>query len=150
MRRKGFGTNNANILLIGLLIVGWITAYVVMPSDFDGDGPFYTEAFEFNSEGLPFISKVDLKFLGMTVFVLETRENMGPAPGTVFVLKSRSGKIRWTRLGPADIGRIRLEDHSARWFLPGGWVIQIKPEYTGFGELFVSPFGNFRFFYHRW
>jgi hypothetical protein len=66
------------------------------------------------------------------------------------VLKSRSGKIRWTRVGPADIGRIRLEDHSARWFLPGGWVITIKPEYTGFGELYVSPLGNFRFFYHRW
>jgi len=149
MRRKG-SSNRLNLLLAGLVLVGWATAYLVLPGDSGGDGPFYTEAFEFDSEGLPFISKVDLEVLGFTLFVLESRENLGPAPGTVFVLKSRSGKIRWTRVGPADIGRIRLEPGSSRWFLPGGWVIQIKPEYTGFGEMYVSPFGNFRFFYHDW
>jgi len=149
MRRKG-STVRLNFLVIGLLLVAWMAAYLLLPGDSGGDGPFYTEAFEFDSQGLPFISKVDLEFLGFTVFVLESRENLGPAPGTVFVLKSRSGRVRWTRVGPADIGRIRLEQHSARWFLPGGWVIQIKPEYTGFGEMYVSPLGNFRFFYHRW
>jgi len=149
MRRKG-SIKGLNILLIGLLMAGWIAAYILLPGDSGGDGPFSTQAFEFDAAGLPFISKVDLEFLGFTVFVLESRENLGPAPGTVFVLKSRDGKIRWTRVGPADIGRIRLEKHSARWFLPGGWVIQIKPEYTGFGEMYVSPLGNFRFFYHRW
>jgi len=149
MRRKG-STVRLNFLVIGLLLAAWMAAYLLLPGDSGGDGPFYTEAFEFDSQGLPFISKVDLEFLGFTVFVLESRENLGPAPGTVFVLKSRSGRVRWTRVGPADIGRIRLEQHSARWFLPGGWVIQIKPEYTGFGEMYVSPLGNFRFFYHRW
>ena len=149
MRRKG-STVRLNFLAIGLLLAGWVTAYLLLPGDSGGDGPFYTDAFEFDSEGLPFISKVNLELLGFTVFVLESRENQGPAPGTVFVLKSRSGRVRWTRVGPADIGRIRLEQHSTRWFLPGGWVIQIKPEYTGFGELYVSPLGNFRFFYHRW
>lgn len=148
MRRKGT-SSRFNLLLAGLLL-GWVVGYSVLPGNSGGDGPFYTEAFEFDSEGLPFISKVNLEFLGVTVFVLESRENLGPAPGTVFVLKSRSGKIRWARVGPADIGRIRLEHGSAHWFLPGGWVIQIKPEYTGFGELYVSPLGNFRFFYHRW
>lgn len=149
MRRKR-GGNGFNILIISLLVIGWVAAYFILPGDSAGDGPFYTEAFEFDANGLPFISKVDLEFLGLTVFVLESRENMGPAPGTVFVLKSRSGKIRWTRVGPADIGRIRLEHDSAEWFLPGGWAVQIKPEYTGFGEMYISPLGNFRFFYHRW
>lgn len=149
MRRKGVG-NRFNFLMIILLLAGWLAAYFLLPGDAAGDGPFYAEAFEFDSEGLPFISKVDLEFLGITLFQLESRENLGPAPGTVFVLKSRSGEILWTRVGPPDIGRIRLEHDSAKWFLPGGWVVQIKPEYTGFGEMYISPLGNFRFFYHNW
>lgn len=149
MRRKG-GSYRLNVLIISLLLAGWFAAYWLMPADSPGDGPFYTEAFEFDSEGLPFISKVDLQVLGFTLFVLESRANFGPAPGTVFVLKSRSGKIRWTRVGPPDIGHIRLEHDSSRWFPPGGWVVQIKPEYTGFGEMYISPLGNFRFFYHKW
>lgn len=149
MRRKG-GSYRLNLLILSLLAAGWLAAYLLLPEESAGDGPFYTEAFGFDSEGLPFISKVDLDILGFTLFVLESRENLGPAPGTVFVLKSRSGKVRWTRVGPPDIGRIRLEDDSARWFLPGGWVVEIKPEYTGFGEMYISPLGNFRFFYHTW
>ncbi len=58
--------------------------------------------------------------------------------------------IRWTRLGAPELGLIRLEDTSARWFIPGGWVVRMKPEYVGGGELYVSPLGGFRFFYHRW
>ena len=149
MHNRGLG-NKFNIFVLTVLIIAWVTAYFVLPGDPASDGPFYSTPFEFDSNGLPFISKVDLQFIGYTVFVLESRENMGPAPGTVFVLKTRDGEILWTRLGPADIGRIRLEKNSAHWFLPGGWVIEIKPEYTGFGELYVSPIGNFRFFYHRW
>jgi len=149
MRRKGSG-NSFKVLMIILLIVGWVTAYFLLPGQSGGDGPFYTEKFEFDTNGLPFLSEVDLEFLGVKVFVLESRENQGPAPGTVFVLKDRNDQILWTRLGPPDIGRIRLGEGSARWFLPGGWVIRMKPEYTGFGEIYVSPLGNFRFFYHNW
>lgn len=149
MRRKGT-TTSLNFLIIGLLVVAWLAAYILLPVNSEGDGPFYTQAFEFDSEGLPLISKVDLEMLGIPLFVLESRENLGPAPGTVFVLKSTSGEIRWTRVGPPDIGRIRLEQGSAKWFLPGGWVVAIKPEYTGFGEMYISPLGNFRFFYHTW
>ena len=105
---------------------------------------------QFFKESLPFLSKTQLKILGVTVFVLESRENLGPSPGTVFILRNRDGSIRWTRLGAPEIGLIRLEDTSARWFLPGGWVVRMKPEYTGGGELYISPLGGFRFFYHRW
>ncbi len=149
MRRKGSG-NGFKYLLAGLLIAGWVTAYITMPRQSRLDGPFYTEPFGFDASTLPFLSKTDLEVFGFTLFVLESRENHGPAPGTVFVLKNRDGRILWTRLGAPELGRIRLEKKSARWFLPGGWVIDIKPEYTGSGEIYVSPLGNFRFFYHRW
>ncbi len=84
------------------------------------------------------------------MFVLESRENLGAAPGTVFVLRNTSGRILWTRLGAPELGIIRLEEKSAHWFIPGGWVVRLKPEYTGDGEMYVSPLGEFRFFFHRW
>lgn len=137
-------------LVSGLLLAGWIAAYIALPRLSSLDGPFNAEPFGFDSSGLPIISKTELEFLGITVFVLESRENLGAAPGTVFVLKNRDGTIRWTRVGAPELGHIRLEETSARWFLPGGWVIRMKPEYTGSGELYVSPLGEFRFFFHRW
>lgn len=149
MRRKGFG-NGFKYLVTGLIIAVWATAYVAMPRLSPLHGPFDAEPFGFESNGLPLMSESELKILGITVFVLEVRQNLGPAPGTVFVLKDRAGKIRWTRLGAPELGRIRLEEEAARWFLPGGWVVRMKPEYTGSGEMYVSPLGNFRFFFHRW
>jgi len=149
MRTKRRG-NGLSYLFFGLLIVAWVAAYVALPRTSKLDGPFNAEPFGFEAEGLPFMSKTDLKFAGITVFVLESRENQGPAPGTVFILRNPDGSIRWTRLGAPELGRIRLEEKSARWFGPGGWVVAMKPEYTGSGELYVSPLGNFRFFYHRW
>jgi len=149
MRTKRRG-NGLNYLLFGLIILVWAAAYLTLPRASKLDGPFDAEPFGFEAEGLPFMSKTELKLMGMTVFVLEARENQGPAPGTVFILRNSDGSIRWTRLGAPELGRIRLEKKSARWFLPGGWVVDMKPEYTGAGELYISPLGNFRFFYHRW
>ena len=149
MRRRG-SSNGIKWLVFGLLIAGWAAAYVGLPRLSPYDGPFNTEPFGFETSSLPFMSKTKLKLLGMTLFVLESRENLGPAPGTVFVLKNPEGKILWTRLGAPELGRIRLEDSSARWFVPGGWVIHMKPEYTGSGELYISPLGEFRFFFHNW
>ena len=96
------------------------------------------------------MAKTELKIFGFTQYVLESRENLGPDPGTVFVLRDKDGTIRWTRLGPPELGLIHLESSSARWFIPGGWAVGMKPEYTGSGEIYVSPWGNFRFFFHRW
>lgn len=133
-----------------LLLAVWGLAYVALPYRTRLDGPFDAEPFGFESNGLPLLSEVELELLGFPVFVLEARENLGPAPGTVFVLKDTNGRIRWTRLGAPELGRIRLGHGAARWFLPGGWVVDMKPEYTGSGEIYVSPLGNFRFFFHRW
>jgi len=147
MQRIGGGFK---YLFTSLLIVGWVAAYIALPLLSRYDGPFDAKPFGFEVSGLPFISRTDLKVFGMTVFVLESRENLGPAPGTVFVLRNTSGKILWTRLGAPELGIIRLEEKSARWFIPGGWVVRLKPEYTGNGEMYVSPLGEFRFFFHRW
>lgn len=149
MRRQRTG-DRFKYLIVGLLLAGWAAAYVVLPRLSPLDGPFDAEPFGFAADSLPLMSKTDLKIFWVTVFVLESRENLGPSPGTVLVLKSKSGKIRWTRLGASELGRIRLEGKSARWFIPGGWVISMKPEHTGSGELYVSPLGGFRFFFHGW
>jgi len=147
MQRIGGGFK---YLFTSLLIVGWVAAYIALPLLSRYDGPFDAKPFGFEVSGLPFISRTDLKVFGMTVFVLGSRENLGPAPGTVFVLRNTSGKILWTRLGAPELGIIRLEEKSAHWFIPGGWVVRLKPEYTGNGEMYVSPLGEFRFFFHRW
>jgi hypothetical protein len=147
MRRIGGGFK---YLFMSLLLVGWAAAYFALPFRSPYDGPFDAQPFGFEVSGLPFISKTDLKVLGFTVFVLESRENLGADPGTVFVLRNSSGRIRWTRLGAPELGRIRLEEKSAHWFIPGGWVIRLKPEYTGEGQMYVSPLGGFRFFFHKW
>lgn len=147
MRRIGDGFK---YLFTGLLLVGWVAAYFTLPLLSRYDGPFDAQPFGFDVSGLPFISKTDLQVLGFTVFVLESRENLGPDPGTVFVLRNASGRIRWTRLGAPELGRIRLEEKSAHWFIPGGWAIRLKPEHTGEGQMYVSPLGGFRFFFHKW
>src|SRR5262249_8071062 len=122
-------------LVIGVLIGIWAAAYYGIPRMSPLDGPFDAQPFGFEASNLPFMSKTELKLLGMPMFILESRENQGPAPGTVFVLRGPSGRIMWTRLGAPELGRIRLEERSAHWFLPGGWIIRMKPEYTGAGEM---------------
>ena len=149
MRRKGLVTR-LKVLIIALLVSGWVAAYIALPRLSPYDGPFDAKPFEFEANSLPFISKSKLKILGFTVFVLESRANLGPDPGTVFILRNTKGRILWTRLGAPELGIIRLQDSSARWFTPGGWRVSMKPEYTGGGELYISPWGGFRFFFHRW
>lgn len=149
MRLKG-RKREIKFLFAVLLVAAWAAAYVLMPRLTALDGPFEAEPFGFEPTGLPVMSETELRLFGVTLFVLEARENLGPAPGTVFVLKNRDGKIRWTRLGAPELGRIRLEERAAHWFPPGGWVVNMKPEYTGSGRIYVSPLGNFRFFFHRW
>jgi hypothetical protein len=149
MRSKGL-RKSVKLLITGLVITGWIAAYAALPRLSAYDGPFEAKPFGFEANSLPFISRSKLKLLGITIFVLESRENLGPDPGTVFILRNRNDKILWTRLAAPELGVIRLQESSAHWFLPGGWRVTMKPEYTGGGELYVSPWGGFRFFFHRW
>ena len=149
MRERKLG-RKFNIFISALLFIVWAVAYFGLPHMSKLDGPFDAEPFGFDSNGIPLLSRVELKWFGTTRYILESRENHGPAPGSVFVLKNPNGTIRWTRLGAPELGAIRLNKSSVKWFTPGGWVVSMKPEYTGAGEMYISPFGNFRFFFHRW
>jgi hypothetical protein len=140
------------ILLIGsvLLVSVWAVVYFLWPRFSFDDGPFFAEPFAADLAGLPVLSSVDLSLLGATLFVLETRATPAPDPRTVFVLKNPSGSVRWARATSADFGRIHVVDRAPCWFVAGGWVVTIKPERTESGELYLSPFGGFRFFFHSW
>jgi hypothetical protein len=61
-----------------------------------------------------------------------------------------SDGVHWVKVASADFGRIKIIDRSPRWFAAGGWVVAIGPEKTESGELYLSPFGGFRFFFHSW
>ncbi len=90
MRRKGLRARS-KYLITGLLIAGWMAVYFVLPRLSPFDGPFDAKPFGFEANSLPFISKTELKVFGYTLFVLESRENLGPDPGTVFILRNRDG-----------------------------------------------------------
>ncbi len=133
-------------LLLSVLAV----AYLLWPRFSFDDGPFFAEPFAGNPAELFALSSVDLKILGTTLFVLESRATQAPDSRTVFVLKNSSESIRWAKMTSVEFGRIQLVDLSPQWFVPGGWIVTIRPERTESGELYLSPFGEFRFFFHSW
>ncbi len=140
--------NLRRLLWFCLAFVIWATAYFVWPRNSFDDGPFYSEPFASDTRDLPVLSSARLSLFGMRIYTLESRVNLAAKPGTVLVLKDRSGEIRWAKLAAEHFGPIHLAEFSARWFLPGGWVIGIKPERTESGVLYISPLGGFRFFFH--
>lgn len=111
---------------------------------------FFAEPFEADIRELQTLSSANLTVFGMTAFVLETRITEDYVPKTVFVMRHRNGVVSWARATSTEFGRIHLLAGSERWFLPGGWVVGIKPEGTETGELYISPIGGFRFFFHSW
>jgi hypothetical protein len=140
------------LFLVGalLLLSVWSVAYFLWPRFSFDDGPFFAEPFAADVAGLSALSSANLRLLGATLFVLETRVTRDPDPRTVFLLKNSTGSIRWAKVTSVEFGRIQLIDRPPRWFVPGGWVVAIKPERTEVGELYLSPFGQFRFFFHSW
>lgn len=130
----------------------WGFAYFAWPCWSFDDGPFFAEPFRESVGGLPVLSSTKLCFWETTVFVLETRlaHDGSGKTRTVFVLKDGGGQVRWAEAASADFERIRLVDQRGQWFPPGGWRVAIWPEGTESGELYLSPFGAFRFFFHSW
>lgn len=133
-----------------LLLTAWSLAYFLWPRFSFDDGPFFAEPFAADVDGLSALSSTDLRLLGITLFVLETRTTPDPEPRTVFLLRNSTGSVRWAKASSVEFGRIYLSDRSPRWFLPGGWIVGIKPERTESGQLYISPLGQFRFFFHSW
>lgn len=140
------------VLLFGalMLLLAWFAAYLLWPKFSFDDGPFFAESFAADVAGLSVLSSVELRLFGVALFVLETRATRDVEPRTVFVLKNSTGSVRWAKVTAAEFGRIQLIDRPPRWFVPGGWIVVIKPERTESGELYLSAFGKFRFFFHSW
>ncbi len=128
----------------------WISVYCYWPKLTFDDGPFFAEPYSGNLSDLALLSSCNLSWMGVSVFVLETRTIHDPDPNTVFILKSSNGDIHWAKVTSTDFGRIKIIDRSVRWFPVGGWVVAIQPEKTEAGELYLSPLGEFRFFFHSW
>lgn len=137
----------AGVLLLPSL---WAVAYFLWPRYSFDDGPFLAESCTADVSGLPVLSSVDLKLAGTTLFVLETRASGSLEPRAVFVLKDSAGAVRWAKAAAVEFGPIHLVEDSTRWYGPGGWVVRIRPERTESGDLYLSAFGNFRFFFHSW
>lgn len=135
---------------LGILTLAWAATYFLWARVSFDDGPFFAEPYAHEVADLPLLSSVNLDLFGATLWVLETRTTREPSPRTVFALKDRGGSLRWAKVASAEFGRIDLYDRSPRWFAAGGWVVAIKPERTESGELYLSPFGRFRFFFHSW
>lgn len=138
-------------LVGGLLFLSvWSIAYFLWPRFSFDDGPFFAETFTGDLNSLSRVSSLDLTLLGTTLFVLETLATNEPNPRTVLLLKNRGGGVRWAKVTSSEFGRIELVDRPPRWSIPGGWIVAIKPERTEGGELYLSAFGSFRFFFHSW
>lgn len=148
---SGMSPRRWTVLVIVPFLLVWSLAYALWPRVTFDDGPFFAEPFTAEVSGLTPLSSTNLMLLGATRFILETHAEGDPdAPGTVFLLKDPTGKVLWAKVTSNDFGRIHLGDRPPRWFLPGGWVVPLQPESTEGGALYLSPFGNFRFFFHSW
>ena len=47
-----------------------------------------------------------------------------------------------------ELGAVELRNGFRTWY--GGWRIAIKPANQEGGNLYLTPFGGFRFFNHSW
>jgi hypothetical protein len=135
---------------MSLFVIIWAAAYFLWPKFSFDDGPFFADPFAADLGVLLPVSSIDLSLFGARLLVLETLATREPDPRTVFILKNASNDIRWAKVASADFGRIEIIGRPPRWFIAGGWVVAIKPEKTEGGELYLSPFGEFRFFFHSW
>jgi hypothetical protein len=128
----------------------WSAAYCIWPRISFDDGPFYAQPVAVDAAQLPLISSTTARLFGTPIFILETRATIGLEAATVIVMKSPRGEVRWMRATAKDFGRIRLAERPPRWYPLGGWVVGIQPERTESGELYLSPWGSMRFFFHSW
>jgi hypothetical protein len=139
------------LALLGFVLLAvWIAAYVFTPRLSFANGPFYAEDFAGDAARLVPGSRAPLTLLGRTLFVLETRHTPEERPRSVFVLTSPDGRIAWARTPIMDFGPIELVPDSARWNAAGGWIVGIKPAYHAPGDLYLSPLGGLRYFFHGW
>ena len=141
------------ILIFGSL---WYVFYRFEPHVFNmDDGPYYSQDYEGNIESLTLESQVKLSRLGITTYILESY--LLTATESVLVLKNTKDEIIWQKiLMKFDVdkkrllGTVELRQRFTHLRLDGGWEVNIKPSHQESGKLYISPWGDFRFFYHSW
>jgi hypothetical protein len=141
------------VLTFTMLLTG-SAAYLYWPIYTLDDGPFYCKPFDGDESNLDVTSKIRLRRFGREPFLLEARVGPQPEYLTVLVLRDSSGRVIWKTLamyGDSPLkGRLEFNEtysHLSWW---GGWTVVIKPESTEGGELYLSPWGGFRYFYLSW
>lgn len=138
------------VVAVALVALAWFAAYSLWPRFSFDDGPYTAELYTGDLTALLPVSSTELKLVGNTIFVLETWATAEEVPRAVIVLKGARGHVQWARVASSDFGPIRITERGPRWYVPGGWVVPIKPERTEAGELYLSPWGEFRFLLHSW
>lgn len=144
-----------NFCILLLSIFG-VFLYKFQPHFFNfDDGPYYAKAFPGEIDTLPLQSRIRLTRLGKIIYMLESR--LLTKQESVIILRKPNGEIIWknipikVELGQKRVlGTIKLNQRYTRLRFDGGWEVNIKPSHQESGTLYISPFGNFRFFYHSW
>ena len=136
-------------IVVAALSVGW---YLAEPwaVTFVDDGPYYSEDFLSPIDKLPVHSSVQLRRFGALAFTLQSRLLPGKEQ-SVLVLWDSSGHQLWAKLPvkpDGELGSLRLRDPRLTW--NGGWRVRIIPSNQEAGNLYLGPFGGFRFFNHSW
>ena len=141
-----------------MLVFGsfWYVFYRFEPHFFNfDDGPYYSQDYEGDIELLSLESQIKLSRLGITTYILESY--LLTATESVIVLKDTQGEIIWQKI-PIKfdfgkkrlLGTVKLRQRFTHLRLDGGWDVSIQPSHQEGGKLYISPWGEFRFFYHSW
>lgn len=126
--------------------------YVIEPwaVTFVDDGPYFSTEYSGPIDEMPVQSRLELRRLGQLAYTIESRTLL-EGRESVLVLKDSNGTVKWTRLPvkpDGELGAIEVRNAYPTWY--GGWRISIKSENQEGGNLYLSAFGNFRFFNHSW
>ncbi len=148
------------IIMISLFLLmlssWWYVFYRFEPHFFNmDDGPYYSQDYEGNIELLTLESQVKLSRLGIPNYILESY--LLTPTESVLVLKNTNDEIIWQKI-PIKfdfgkkrlLGTVELRQKYTHLRLDGGWEVSIQPSHQEGGKLYISPWGEFRFFYHSW
>ncbi|EAM52227.1 hypothetical protein WH8501_09515 [Crocosphaera watsonii WH 8501] len=145
-----------NIIQISSLLIIVFVVYSCEPHLFNmDDGPYYSEDYGGDIELLTLESQVKLSRLGIPTYILESY--LLTPTESVIVLKNTQGEIIWQKIPiKFDVGKkrllgtVKLRQRYTDLRLDGGWEVSIKPSCQEPGILYISPWGEFLFFYHSW
>lgn len=146
MRYRGI---SVFVIVLALVAAAY---YAVEPwaVTFVDDGPYYSREYTESITDRPVRSRLVLERFGRPAYSIESR-SLPAGDASVLVLRATDGAVAWARLPvkpDGELGAIELVGVRGTWY--GGWRITIRPDNQEIGQLYLSPFGKFRFFNHSW